>query len=135
MAYIDWIESYSVGVEAFDNEHKKLVEIINRLHLALLMKEAESVMLSVLKSLVDYTVTHFSHEENNMSTSGYPDYLMHKKEHDDLIGKVLDFKDQIESGKTSISLSIMSFLKDWLMNHILVSDMKYKEFFIKKGVI
>lgn len=132
MAYIEWEDSFSVGVEIFDNEHKKLIEIINRLHLALLMKETDAVMGKTLKDLIDYTITHFAHEEDNMSNQTYPEFFKHKKEHDELIKKVQDFKTQIESGKTTISLSIMNFLKDWLMEHILGTDMKYKDFFAGK---
>ena len=132
MAYIEWEDSFSVGVEIFDNEHKKLIEIINRLHLALLMKETDAVMGKTLKDLIDYTITHFAHEEDNMSNQTYPEFFKHKKEHDELIKKVQDYKTQIESGKTTISLSIMNFLKDWLMSHILGTDMKYKDFFAGK---
>ena len=132
MAYIEWEDSFSVGVEIFDNEHKKLIEIINRLHLALLMKETDAVMGKTLKDLIDYTITHFAHEEDNMSKTAYPDFFKHKKEHDELIKKVQDYKTQIESGKTTISLSIMNFLKEWLMGHILGTDMKYKDFFAGK---
>lgn len=132
MAYIEWEDSFSVGVEIFDNEHKKLIEIINRLHLALLMKETDAVMGKTLKDLIDYTITHFAHEEENMANQTYPDFFKHKKEHDELIKKVQDYKTQIESGKTTISLSIMNFLKEWLMGHILGTDMKYKDFFADK---
>ena len=79
MAYIEWEDSFSVGVEIFDNEHKKLIEIINRLHLALLMKETDAVMGKTLKDLIDYTITHFAHEEDNMSKTTYPDFFKHKK--------------------------------------------------------
>ncbi|HQA52449.1 MAG TPA: bacteriohemerythrin [Spirochaetota bacterium] len=132
MAYIEWEDSFSVGVEIFDNEHKKLIEIINRLHLALLMKETDAVMGKTLKDLIDYTITHFAHEEENMANQTYPEFFKHKKEHDELIKNVQDYKTQIESGKTTISLSIMNFLKDWLMGHILGTDMKYKDFFAGK---
>ena len=132
MAYIEWEDSYSVGVEIFDNEHKKLIDIINRLHLALLMKETDAVMGKTLKDLIDYTITHFAHEEENMANQTYSDFFKHKKEHDELIKKVQDYKSQIESGKTTISLSLMNFLKDWLMSHILGTDMKYRAFFAGK---
>ncbi|MBP8082174.1 MAG: hemerythrin family protein [Spirochaetes bacterium] len=132
MAYIEWDDSYSVGVEIFDNEHKKLIDIINRLHLALLMKETDAVIGKALKDLIEYTITHFAHEEENMANQTYPEFFKHKKEHDELIKKVQDYKTQIESGKTTISLSLMNFLKDWLMNHILGTDMKYRSFFAGK---
>ena len=134
MAYIEWEDSFSVGVDIFDNEHKKLIEIINRLHLALLMKETDAVMGKTLKDLIDYTITHFAHEEENMANQTYPDFFKHKKEHDELIKKVQDYKTQIESGKTTISLSIMNFLKEWLMSHILGTDMKYRNFFAGKNL-
>jgi hemerythrin-like metal-binding protein len=65
---------------------------------------------------------------------GYSDYEKHKTEHEALVNKVEDYVGQVAAGRSSISLSLMGFLKEWLVNHIMKSDRDYMEFFLKKGV-
>lgn len=134
MAFINWTDELSVGVELFDNDHKQLVALANNLHDSITVGAQQAVMASILNDLVKYTVFHFGHEEGIMIQYGYPDYEKHKKEHDALVAKVQDYYEQVMAGKTSISLSLIGFLKDWLVNHIMGSDKQYRDFFAKKGV-
>jgi len=134
MDIITWSESLSVGVKRFDDEHKQLINIVNRLNNALLIGGSPKTMEHVLDGLVDYTVVHFRHEEEYMTKFSYPEYTSHKKEHDDLTGQVSDFRDRYRSGKVTFSLELMNFLRDWLTNHIMGSDKKYKDFFTGKGL-
>lgn len=134
MAFINWTDELSVGVELFDNDHKKLVALANSLHESITVGAQQAVLAEVLNELVKYTVFHFGHEEGMMIQYAYPAYEKHKKEHDALVAKVQDYYDQVMAGKTSISLSLIGFLKDWLVNHIMGSDKEYRDFFAKKGV-
>lgn len=134
MEFIEWNEGLSVGVEKFNNEHKQLIKFINRLNQALKIGGASKEMEEILTGLVKYTVIHFTHEEDYMKIYDYPDYQAHKKQHDELTGQVTDFAERLKSGKASFSIELLNFLRDWLVNHIMGSDMKYREFFIQKGV-
>jgi len=89
-------------------------------------------MEDILNRLVKYTVIHFNHEEEYMKLYDYPDYDSHRKEHLELTTQVQDFSKRLAEGKSSFSLELMTFLKDWLTNHILGTDMKYKSFFSNK---
>ena len=134
MAFITWTDELSVGVELFDNDHKELILIANRLHDSITVRAQEAVLSSLLNDLLKYTIFHFGHEEGYMIQYGYPEYEKHKDEHEGLVRKVEDYIEQVGSGKTSISLSLMGFLKEWLVNHIMKSDRDYMDFFAKKGV-
>jgi hemerythrin len=134
MAFINWADSLSVGVKLFDDDHKELVSIANRLHDSITVGSQQVVLVPILRELLNYTIFHFGHEEGMMLQYAYPKYEQHKKEHDALIAKVQDFSDQVKSGKTSISLSLIAFLKEWLVNHIMGSDKEYVDFFSKKGI-
>ncbi|MGB4268596.1 MAG: bacteriohemerythrin [Spirochaetota bacterium] len=134
MEFIEWGEHLSVGVKVFDNEHKQLVALINKLNQALLAGSAKKTMEEILKNLVNYTQIHFKHEEDYMILYDYPEYEKHKREHDALTDQVMDFYTRYQAGKTVFSLELMNFLKDWLTNHILISDKKYKNFFQSKNV-
>jgi hemerythrin len=134
MPYISWDDSMSVGVKQFDADHQKLISYINKLHTALLAGDGAAVMGDLLNALFDYTVIHFAAEEKSMDVYGYPGLPQQKAQHEDLIRRLREFNEQYRSGKTSFSLTLMSFLKDWLINHINGSDRMYKDFFISKGV-
>lgn len=134
MAFINWTDELSVGVTMFDNDHKELISIANRLHDSITVGSQQAALAPILNELVNYTIFHFGHEEGMMLQYAYPDYDKHKIEHDALIDKVQDYSKQVSAGKTSISLSLIGFLKDWLVNHIMVSDREYREFFEKKGI-
>lgn len=134
MEFIEWGEHLSVGVTVFDNEHKQLVSLVNKLNHALISGSAKKTMEEILQNLVNYTKIHFKHEEDYMLLYDYPEYEKHKKEHDALTDQVMDFYSRYQEGKTVFSLELMNFLKDWLTNHILISDKKYKNFFKSKNV-
>ncbi len=134
MDFIEWGEHLSVGVKVFDDEHKQLVQLVNKLNQALQAGSAKKTMEEILQNLVNYTKIHFTHEEDYMVLYDYPEYAKHKQEHEALTNQVMDFLQRYNAGKASFSLELMNFLKDWLTKHILGSDKKYKDFFLAKNV-
>lgn len=135
MPFISWNNRYSVGIKAIDDQHAKLVEYINELHDAMKAGKAKDAMGSIIRNLINYTSTHFTLEEKFMMEKRYPDYLAHKKEHDAFVKKVLEFQKSFEMGSTSVSIDIINFLRDWLLNHISVTDKKYGPFLNNAGIV
>ncbi len=131
--FIEWSEELSVGIKEFDEQHKVLVELINRIHVAIEEKHGSDVVISTLSELADYTNIHFTVEESLMNILGYPDYEEHKDIHDELLEHVVELQKKVASGKSSISFELMHFLKSWLSKHILEEDMKYTGFFLAAG--
>lgn len=134
MALITWSDKYSVQVPSIDNQHKKLADLINQLHSALAEGKAKMVLTNILNELVSYTKTHFAYEESLLHKEKYPGYITHKLQHDELTKKVISYQKDFQAGKTSISLEVMNFLKDWLINHITGTDKKYSQHLISKNV-
>lgn len=125
MAFMDWSDSYSVGVSEMDLQHRKLVEILNRLHEAMTGGKVGEVIESVLKELVDYTQCHFKSEEQLMQRIGYPKFQQHKALHESLVAEVRKAIADVQAKKTSVSLKMMAFLRQWLVEHIAGSDKEY----------
>ncbi|MBN1531340.1 MAG: hemerythrin family protein [Spirochaetes bacterium] len=134
MEFIEWNENLSVGVKKFDDEHRSLIDFINRLNHALQVKETKKTVEEILDGLVRYTGIHFTHEEELMTLYDYPRLAAHKEEHQKLTAQVAEFNERYRSGGAPFSLELMVFLKDWLINHISGSDMAYSDFFRSKGV-
>lgn len=134
MSIITWSDELSVGVEAFDNQHKRLVALINELHDAMSTGKGSTVLGRILSELADYTVYHFRAEEAVFEKYEYPGFSSHRESHGELTRQVLDFKDRFEAGQAVLSIEIMRFLTDWLTDHILGADKAYTAFLNGKDV-
>lgn len=130
-----WSEKLSVGVDSIDDQHKKLLSLVNQLHDGMMAGKGKDILGGILKGLVDYTVTHFRYEEQLFARTGYPEGEAHKKDHADLVRKVQDIQRQYETtGAKALTIPVMNFLKDWLSSHIVGTDKKYSPHLIAKGV-
>ncbi len=83
---------------------------------------------------MDYTGTHFTFEEDLFATHGYKEIDAHKEIHRELVAQVVDFQKQFASGEADISIELMEFLKDWLVDHIKKTDAKYTSFLQSNGL-
>jgi hemerythrin-like metal-binding protein len=88
----------------------------------------------ILHRLIDYTVHHFSAEEKLMEKHNYPGLVAHRAEHKALTAKVMEFQNDFDAGNTTIAVQLMTFLQDWLRNHILSVDQRYSDVLNTKGV-
>ncbi len=134
MALFTWNETLSVNINSIDEQHKKLIDMINDFYDNIASRSNKDNISTLLSSMKQYTLEHFTREENYMKKFNYPDYESHKKEHDVFIAKVNDLEEKFTSGKLVLSLEVTVFLRDWLKKHIMGTDKKYSDFFIKNGV-
>ncbi|MBN2738732.1 MAG: hemerythrin family protein [Spirochaetales bacterium] len=134
MSLITWSESYSVGVKLFDEQHQKLIEIINRLYEAMKIGQGKTVIGEILKELSEYTIYHFQAEEEKFDLFSYPGKDSHKEEHQILIDKVKKLQEEHQAEKLLVSINTMKLLNDWIINHINGSDKKYTSFFKDKDI-
>ncbi len=133
MALIRWNDSFSVNVGKIDAQHRKLVDMLNELHDAMMDGKGRDVLGEILNGMAEYTVVHFSTEEELMQKYNYPGYVKHKFEHDQFVNKVSEFKEKFENGQIS-AIEVMKYLSEWLKNHILGSDKRLGDFLNSKGV-
>ena len=135
MPLMSWNEKMAVGVRLLDTDHQKLVGLLNELYDAVMKGQGKETLGKVLDGLVDYTKIHFAHEEKFFAQTNYPAAAAHKKEHDALTRQVLEVQKKYQSGRTvALSLEVMNFLKNWLVNHIQASDQKYGPYLNSKGI-
>lgn len=134
MVLMEWTPNFSVGVTEIDEQHKKLVEMLNLLYDAMTQGKSKEVLSDILVGLIGYTGTHFGTEEKYFDQFNYPEKETHKSEHKKFVEKVTAFKSDFDSGNASVSIEIMNFLKDWLVNHIQGTDKRYSAFFNEHGL-
>ncbi len=129
---IIWSKSYSVGVSQMDNEHQRLIDIINNLYSAMRAGRSAEAIGAILDELIDYTKTHFAHEERLMQDSGYAGFDEQKRAHEALVAQVVEIQQKYRAG-TALGQEVMTFLKNWLVNHIQGLDKRYGPTMNKKG--
>ena len=134
MGLFEWDEKFSVGVSSIDEQHKKLVAYLNELHDGMMKGKGLDVLAPILDGLVSYTEEHFRFEEKYFYTTDYSHKDAHIEEHRVLVVKVTNYKNKIGRAEATLSSELLQFLKDWLMKHILGTDMKYKEHFLSRGI-
>lgn len=131
---LTWSDYFSVGVTKIDNQHKELINTLNELNDAMRNRQGKEVLETILSKLTDYTVEHFSTEEELMEKFNFEHLKAHKDEHIQFVNKVTEFIEGFKEGRLMLSIDIMNFLSDWVKNHILGSDKKYVECFKENGL-
>ena len=130
---IEWDDKFSVGVQKIDEEHKKLIGIINKAAVTNKSKKIR-VVLATLDEMINYAGYHFLTEETYMVGSDYPEYLFHRNEHIGFTDKVIDFQNRVVSGDSQVVNEAQEFLKQWLVNHIQETDSRYTDWFNRNSL-
>jgi hemerythrin len=121
-AYITWKNFYTVNDPSLDAEHKQIIDSINELYVSMNGPTDSAAKKRVLKRLVQYTQTHFDHEEKVMNEVGYPDVVAHKTLHDDMRRRTIGLRTHLT---VVTARDVLIFLKDWWLDHIQGEDKKY----------
>lgn len=135
MAQIDWEESYSVNNEEIDKQHKTWIAIYNELDNTLLhgnLEEIDSITARILQKMYDYARYHFSVEEEFMLKIKYPDLVNHRRIHKDFDTEIYNYHRAVLDGKLVLNTTIIKLIRNWLVDHILHEDKKYR-LFLEKG--
>jgi len=125
--YVQWTPDMSVGVAALDEDHQRLVGLLNQFIEAVDEGEGVLVVDAIFGGLLNYADTHFVREEKIMEACGYPDLAAHKEQHMKLVERVLESREAyMRTSTETLEGEVREFLMSWLQDHILVDDMDYK---------
>jgi len=133
--FMNWGPEFSCGIASIDEQHKKLLRMVNDIYAAIQTGKDRQYLGKILNELVAYTDYHFKYEEENFKKHNYPETQIHMKIHADLVAKVLEFKEKFDKGQAMLSHDILNFLKSWLTSHICVTDKKYGPYLKGKGMV
>lgn len=125
---IKWYESLSVGVKEIDEQHMSFIKMVNELLNAMQQGKSKEIKGKILDKLIEYAFYHFTKEERLMEAAGYPDLEEHKKEHEAFVDKLVEFQKAYSENKNSLTSEMVSFMNNWWLTHIRVSDKKYEPY-------
>ncbi len=135
MTIIKWSKEFETGIKAFDEEHKYLVETLNKIYNLLKERKRDEAKKILKNNIIKYTEKHFKHEEEIFKKYGYPELERHKKIHDLFIKTIVE-KELPKIDKSDEEFrAVISFLVGWLIMHIQKSDKKYGEWLRSKNIV
>ncbi len=133
MTFFTWSDRYSVGIRRIDEQHRELVNLLNRLYEAMYQGHGRDALGKVLDGLIRYTARHFAAEEELMRRHGYGAFESHREKHRKMAEKVASLQARYRSGEISSPVQISNFLKGWLTQHIMETDKAFGDFLVGKG--
>ena len=125
MALLLWQDNLNTGIQVIDDQHRRIVEMINQLHAAQ-TGGSQLVVAEVIDELVDYTLSHFAFEEELMEEAGYPFCAAHKRVHEVFTKRVSEYRMRFQAGEDVVD-ELKSMLSRWLFNHIRSDDRAYAD--------
>jgi hemerythrin-like metal-binding protein len=125
MAVIKWRDSYNTGIDQFDKEHHKILELIDIMFMAIRDKSDKEITRKACNDVLSYTQYHFANEEQAMQEANYPELEEHIAEHVRLKNEAVRFQTIIDTNFPEGVNDFYRFLREWLVNHIEGCDMKY----------
>lgn len=133
MKKIVWSKTYEVGIAEIDEQHKKFIEIINRLFESKGTDTESSSIGKALTDIVDYTNFHFDSEEKHMQGNTYDRLYEHQGQHKILKKQLVKILEDLKFGKLKVGEDLLEILQNWLIRHILQHDKEYSHFLRSTG--
>jgi hemerythrin-like metal-binding protein len=125
---IEWNDRVMVSESTIDSEHRKLFAIINDLYRIVSQEGEEAAVEPCYAAMMDYTRTHFAHEEALMERRGYAEFPAHRQEHQDLLRRLDELHEEYRAGRKTAATDLLNFLASWWMTHIAAFDTRLAEF-------
>ncbi|WNV04751.1 bacteriohemerythrin [Candidatus Methylospira mobilis] len=121
MPFIAWSEFLSVGLTEVDEQHEKVVQLINELH-DCIRRGGADIVARVLGRIIKSIAFNFTTEEGLMMQHGFIYSSAHLDEHGRFIEKAVDLQNRFYTERADIATEAMLLVDDWLYQHLMVSD-------------
>lgn len=133
MGIVKWTPDYLLGISDIDEHHRHLFDLLNKTYDMFVAGKSKDELSNILDELIDYATCHFAAEEVLMVKNHYPNYEQHHELHQTFSQRINEIQKDYLNGRTELSLEILSFLKNWITDHVLVKDADYGNYITDKG--
>lgn len=128
-----WTDKMLLGVKMMDDDHRKLVEMINALVMEINQDAHKDMIIGHLTAIARYATEHFKREETFMAGLNYPGVAVHKAEHERLILEVYELRTRLGSGSVSLTPNIIKYMQGWFIDHIHGPDTELAKYVQKRA--
>ena len=123
MEALQWNETLATGIPVIDEQHKQIVVMVNQLRDAIEAGDSEAAG-QIIPKMVDYTVFHFTFEEELMEMANYSFLPVHRHVHQLFTKRIPEFQKRYAAGE-DVLVELHNMLVRWLANHIQNEDRDY----------
>jgi len=131
MTLVDWDESYSVGNGEIDDDHRRIITLLNEIHQAYETGQPAAEIAGLFDRLIEATVAHCRREESILTARDYVWLDAQRADHRLLIESLGTMRRSVEKPGTGerAAAEVGDFLLNWFMSHILEEDMQFRTIF------
>lgn len=123
MNFFELSENEKLGIQVLDDQHIRLMQIMNNLYKALIDENGIRVVSFILDDLLEYTYYHLETEEKYMHDIHHPESLRHKIEHEEFAARLEKIKEKICEEESKLTIESVTALKNWWKQHIAECDL------------
>lgn len=134
MAFMVWQEQYSVHIPEIDQQHQRIIYLLNQLCEAVEKDQADDLLGSFLVEVIACFGSHFSSEERMMREARYPGLDSHQEAHSAFMADLNGFYQDYKRGNAQLSLAVLTRIKDWLDEHMVSTDQLYIDHLHRHGI-
>lgn len=135
MPLIEWRDSYEIGIDSVDREHKEMIGLINALYELLQRDSSTDAVEGFLGEIYDQISAHFTLEEKYMRELGYDGFPAHKESHEILLNELRDITDEYKAGGFADPGEVLSErLHAWFLGHFRHLDAPLHRFLEERDV-
>lgn len=117
-----WDDKKSVGIDEIDNQHKRLVALLNEVYEIAATNFNRSRITGILSELHNYTMHQLSAEEEVLRQINYPFIDDHAALQESISRELDRYIDTFTHNPDGELVSLLGFLTDWLHEHITEVD-------------
>lgn len=122
MSLLNWQPEFSVGIDAMDDEHREMMDLINNTYSRLESESDAALIDECLGEIFNVISMHFALEERLMRNSGYTEYAAHKEDHEDLLDQIRDIMEDFDADRVSGAAALEARLSKWFAGHFSTFD-------------
>jgi len=126
----DFDKEFKLDIEIIDNEHIKLVDMLNEVYARLSEGKRDEARQYFTETLSSYVNEHFANEEKFMESIGYAGLDEHKKIHENFKKSFQYLIPLIESFDETAFRKALSDAFSWIITHIGKTDKRYAKFYL-----
>ena len=133
MDFFIWKDSFSIGIKDLDQQHRSLLECLNDCHRQVSNDKRAGIDAALLARLTAYAAEHFRLEEEMMRLAGYTGIETQEKQHRYFVSQIAELETALAQGTPTSAQSVLTFLRDWFLEHVLSLDKKFAAFALAAG--
>ncbi len=128
MTLIRWQDSFNLGIADVDQEHKDLIDLINVVHQRAIDIDRRDTIDDALGQIFARVSAHFANEERTMLALEFPEYWLHRVDHERLLDQLSGFIATFQRTHDLDATALAQRLESWFMVHFRSFDARFHHF-------